>query len=186
MKIVLCCAAALLAFAPAGGTGQSPTQTRCQPAGRDQPHPGDRQPLASAGAGRTAGQPDDDFDALPCDPLEPTAARADVPRGQSRLHQGVAGDVRLQVRRRHPGARERAAGREGAGEAARGRQLSQLGARPAWHRERAGEPRRHGARSEAAALPLGAVRRHAAVSAEQLVAGGAIAGSQDLLSAGRS
>ena len=91
---------------------------------RDQSDQGDRQPFPSAGTRRTSRREGHRLRRAALRSARAHRCRADVSRRQSCLHQGLAGDVRLQVQRHGARTCEGTPGGEGAGEATGGRELS--------------------------------------------------------------
>ena len=127
------------------------------------------------------GEKDDDFDALPCDPLEPTDSglmfREDNPvyiKAWQTMFGYKYDDFKPEHVQELLAAKEQVKQREG--DNYPNWVLDQLGIETELANRVA-----MGRGLQPPLFSLGGVRRHAAVSPEQLVAGGAVARSQDLL-----
>ncbi len=79
------------------------------------------------------GEKDDDFDALPCDPLEPSDPTTITRPEQPAIYRSMEGALQLSLQRSQPGACEGTASDQAKSHAGTRRQFSQLGAGPAWH-----------------------------------------------------
>ncbi len=183
MKIALCFAAALLISLPL--VGQDNHQLRPDASLLDEiNHIQAIDNHSHPPALDEAGQPDDDFDALPCYPLEPTADglmfRADNPvyiKAWQAMFGYKYNDATPEHVKELLAAKEQVKQREG--ENYPNWVLDQLGIESELANRVA-----MGRGLKPTALPLGAIRRHVAISAKQLCAGGAIARSQDFLRPG--